>query len=129
MSHLILHLHKSEEMLLFWVYCTNIFMFGGASWYGYVFFGTPRVIRELNDMPNGSVFFQYYKEHMDTNSPFSHEQSVCGTRYQTGVFLRITTWFCLRRGATPTFLNDRVIFDVIGGSPDVRTSPYLFICF
>ena len=31
---------------------------------------------------------------------------------QTGVSQRTTTWICLRRDATPTFLLDEVIFDV-----------------
>ena len=78
-------------------------------------------------MPNGSVFLQYHAELKDTNSYFSHEQSVCGTRYQTDVFLRITTWICLRRNASPIFILDGVIYDVIGGSLNVNTSPHLLI--
>ena len=66
-------------------------------------------------------------EHNDTNSIFSHEQSVPGTCYQTANFLKITTWICLRRYATSTLIF--LIFDVIGGLSNVSISPYLLICF
>ena len=44
------------------------------------------------------------------------EPSICGTRCQTDVSQKIIAWTCLKRDATPTFLLDGVIFDVIGDS-------------
>ena len=73
---------------------------------------------------NGSAFLQYYVEHMDTNCPFFHEQSMCGTHYQTSVSMKITTWICLRKDATPTLLLDGVILMVDEGG-----STYRFIFF
>ena len=67
-------------------------------------------------MHNGSVSLQFYVEYTYTNSPFFQEQLVCGTRYQTSVSQRTTTLICLRIDATPTFVLDEVIFDVIGVS-------------
>ena len=67
-------------------------------------------------MHNGSVSLQFYIEHTYTSSSFFHEQSVCGTRYQTSVFQKTTTWIYLRRNATTIFILDGVIFDVIGVS-------------
>ena len=67
-------------------------------------------------MHNGLVSLQFYAEHTYTNSPFFREQSVLEIRYQTGVPQRTTTWFWLRRYATPTSLLDGIIFDVIGVS-------------
>ena len=51
---------------------------------------------------------------------FSANNRFCGTCYQTNVFQKTNTWICLRIDATPNFLLDGVIFDVIGG-----TSPYI----
>ena len=46
------------------------------------------VSRGLNDT---------HVEHMDTNSPFYHQQSFYVTRYPNCIFLTITMWICLRR--------------------------------
>ena len=58
------------------------------------------------------------------NKSFFHEQSICATRYQINISLKTTTWICSRRDATLTLLLDGVIFDVIGDSLNVNTSPY-----
>ena len=50
---------------------------------------------------------------MHTNNPFIHEHSICGIRYQTIDFLKITLYVCLRRDATLTVLLDGVFFDVL----------------
>ena len=51
----------------------------------------PRVTRRLIDARQLCV------EHMDINSPFFHEQLICGTRCQTCVFHKITVWKCLKK--------------------------------
>ena len=52
---------------------------------------------------------------------------ICGIFYKISVFLASTAWFSLVKEATPTLFLDEVIFDVIGGSPNVSTTPNLVI--
>ena len=59
---------------------------------------------------------------MNSNSLFFHEQSICGTRYKTIIFLNFTIWIFLRSDATCTLFLVRVINDLISGSPNMITS-------
>ena len=45
--------------------------------------------------------------HMDINSNFFHEESICGTRYQASIFLKIPMYTCLTRDATFNFFAGR----------------------
>ena len=52
---------------------------------------------------------------------FFHQQSICGTRYQSSVSLKVTIQICLRKIDTPNLLLDGVIFDFIVGSHIKKT--------
>ena len=124
-SQTISHLYKSEENLLLWVFCTYIFMVVVQGSF-MIWFRRWDAHVSLWDwsMHNDSIFRHICVENMDINSPFFREQSIFETRCQTGVSQKIIVWTCLKRDLTPTFLLDRVIFDVIGDSL-VSTSPCL----